>query len=143
MVAVDEQILRHYQQVSGEHDRFRSWEHCYRYFRKTIPHGLCNDREQAAVQLAFYLASWGMYRASSFLFRHAFTVHLGVIEILDDSSFTDFWNAEFGAEGTADLGPQINAAIKGITNAYRRFGHPTDTLVTKVMLGTFGGLPAC
>ena len=37
----------------------------------------------------------------------------------------------------------VNGAINGLRKAYSPFGTPTDTLVTKVLLGTLGCLPAC
>jgi hypothetical protein len=136
--------------LSGEHHRYRSWEHCYDYFRRTTPQGLSADRDQAALQLAFYLASWGMYRGSSFLLQHSYTVHLGVIDLLGARRFSVLWTREFGAGGTDDdLVPTILKAIDGIRKAYQPFapsansGQPTDTLITKVILGTFGCLPAC
>ena len=40
--------------------------------------------DEAALQLGFYLASWGMYRGSSFLLRRTYTVHEEVVERLGD-----------------------------------------------------------
>jgi len=37
----------------------------------------------------------------------------------------------------------ILQVIETIRKVYSPFGQPTDTLVTKVLLGTFGCLPAC
>jgi hypothetical protein len=37
----------------------------------------------------------------------------------------------------------VLAAAEAIRDGYRPYGRPTDTLVTKVLLGTFGCLPAC
>ena len=48
--------------------RFKSWEHNYRIFceerEKTNP-----DIDKLSIHLSFYLASWGMYRGSSFLLQ--------------------------------------------------------------------------
>ena len=35
------------------------------------------------------------------------------------------------------------ALVEAVKAAYERFGTPTDTLATKVLLGTVGCLPAC
>lgn len=92
----------------------------------------------------FILLVGEMYRASSFLFKHAFTVHLGVIDMLSEPRFSVLWQTEFGTNETDDeVMPVISEAIKGIRTAYLSFGEPTDTLVTKVILGTFGCPPAC
>ena len=48
---------------ANENGRSRSWEHCYRVFRdaRTDP---SPDYDYLSLHLAFYLASWGMYRGS-------------------------------------------------------------------------------
>ncbi len=91
-----------------------------------------------------------MYRGSSFLLQYSFTAHLGVIDLLRKPSFSVLWETEFGANRTDyDLVPKIIEAIDGIRTAYQPFaklsasGQASDTLVTKVILGTFGCLPAC
>lgn len=136
--------------TGGEHHRYRTWEHCYRYFRSAARETSEDVRCHAALQLAFYLASWGMYRGSSFLLQYAYTVHLGVIDVLREARFSALWQEEFGA-GKADdaLVPTMLDACAAIEEAYRPFAcnanskKATDTLVTKVVLGTFGCLPAC
>ena len=55
---------------------------------------LSDQRDEAAIQLAFYLASWGMYRGSSFLLQRAYSVHLGVIEHLAAPRIWSLWEAE-------------------------------------------------
>ena len=132
----------------GEHHRYRSWEHCYGYFRSNRAISL--DRDQAALQLGFYLASWGMYRGSSFLLQHAYTVHRGVIDLIAEGRFTELWDADVGAsEADVKFVPVIIELIKGVREAYKPFApaiasaQPTETLITKVLLGTFGCLPAC
>jgi hypothetical protein len=134
-----------------DHDRSRSWEHCYFYFRKTAPDNFSKERDHAALQLGFYLASWGMYRGSSFLLQHAYTVHRGVIELLAEDRFKLLWELEYGKDylDNKKLRPLIIEAIQSIKDAYKSFvpnagsQQPTDTLVTKIILGTFGCLPAC
>ena len=53
---------------ANENGRSRSWEHCYRVFRdaRTDP---SPDYDYLSLHLAFYLASWGMYRGSCFIFH--------------------------------------------------------------------------
>jgi len=124
---------------SEEHHRYRSWEYCYGYFRGADP----KDIEQAALHLGFYLASWGMYRGSSFLLQSAYPVHLGVIKILLKPQFSILREQEFGAgSNDAEFVPRIQDAVNEIRGAYADLGRPTDTLVTKIILGTLGCLPA-
>jgi hypothetical protein len=100
----------------------------------------------AAIQLGFYLASWGMYRGSSFLLRRSYTVHRGVVDALAMPQFSPLWEREFGsADEDVALVDKILEATETIRKVYQEFApkRPTDTLVTKVILGTFGCLPAC
>ena len=149
-MSIHQKIQAYYSDASDEHHRYRSWEHCYGYFRAARKTSLASNRDNAALQLAFYLASWGMYRGSSFLLRHAYTVHRGVIDLIGQPRFTPLWESDFGAKETDDqFLITIRELIDGIKQAYRPFApvtrsaQPTDTLVTKVLLGTFGCLPAC
>ena len=147
-MTIHQRIQDYYRGGADEHHRYRSWEHCYRYFRGARLGGPAADRDHAALQLAFYLASWGMYR-NSFLLQHTYTVHRGVIDLIGDPRFTALWGADFGASETDDqFLPTIRELIDGVRQAYKPFApagsaQPTDTLITKVILGTFGCLPAC
>ena len=134
----------------GEHHRYRSWEHCYEYFRRARPGGLAADRDRATLELAFYLASWGMYRGSSVLLDYAYTAHRGVVDVVADARFDGLWKADFGARtGDDRLVPDVLELVGAVRGAYeplaraRGSRRATDTLVTKVVLGTFGCLPAC
>jgi hypothetical protein len=142
--------IQAYHGEADEHHRYRSWEHCYRYFRQLTEQDLVTNREHAALQLAFYLASWGMYRGSSFLLQHAYTVHRSVIDVLVSPRFEALKDPNFGTRA-ADLHlvPLVSDLVAAVKAAYFPFarrvgaGNTTDTLVTKVILGTIGCLPAC
>jgi hypothetical protein len=140
-------IQAYHENMSGEHHRYRSWEHCYRFFRDR--ERVSKDGDHAALQLGFYLASWGMYRGSSFLLQHSSTVHRAVVDQLMASRFFDLWTCDFGSEpGDVHLIAKMMEAARAIREAYRPFAPDAETrqasatLVTKVMLGTFGCLPA-
>ena len=64
---------------ANENGRSRSWEHCYRAFRdaRTDP---SPDYDYLSLHLAFYLASWGMYRGSCFIFQKDYKVHTPIVE---------------------------------------------------------------
>jgi hypothetical protein len=136
--------------MAGEHHRYRSWEHCFGYFQSTTPQKLKQDPRPAALHLGFYLASWGMYRGSGFLLQHAYTIHLDVVRLLASSTFDPLWKTEFGADqDDSGLAPAVLTAASAVRNSYHPFassaeaGDATDTLVTKILLGTLGCLPAC
>ena len=143
-MTIREKIHTYYSGMADAHHRYRSWEHCFKYFHCSTPEVIAEDCDRAALQLGFYLASWGMYRGSSFLLQHGYTVHLEVIKRLVAPRYSILWDQEFGArDDDSELVPIIQAAIDTVRASYEPFGNATDTLVTKVILGTFGSLPAC
>ena len=134
--------IRDYLGAREQHDREYAWEYCYKHFRKAKTEATRADRNCAALQLSSYLASWGMYR-NSFLLQHAYTVQLGAVDCLLQSKFSALWDQEFGASANdTQLIPVILEACEELRAAYRPFGKATDTLVTKVLLGTIGCFPA-
>jgi hypothetical protein len=147
---ISEKIQTFCSRMVSEHHRYRSWEHCYNYFQSTSRREIVANRDHAALQLGFYLASWGMYRGSSFLLQHTYTIHKSVIDQLLEARFSILWETEFGTgQNDRDLIPIVLELIDAIREAYSPFvlsgetSQPTDTLVTKVLLGTLGTLPAC
>jgi hypothetical protein len=146
-MTIQENIQQYYRGMADEHHRYRSWEHCYRYFHGLTAESAAVNRETAALHLGFYLASWGMYRGSSFLLQRGYSAHYGVIDKIFQPQFKPLWTREFGIkDNDAELLPTILDAVEVIRDAYRPIAgtrEATDTLVTKVVLGTFGSLPAC
>ena len=61
--------------------RYRSWEYCYKVFHDARKEKEV-DSDYLSLQLAFYLASWGMYRGSSFLLQKDYKIHIPVVEEL-------------------------------------------------------------
>src|SRR5208283_1742438 len=138
---IHEEIQAYHGGMTGAHHRYRSWENCFRYFHRSTPDAVAANRDHAALQLGFYLASWGMYRGSSFLLQHSYTIHLGVIDQLVTPQFSVLWKQEFGAgDNDLKLVPIILKAITAIREAYRPFAplaesrQASDTLVTKILL---------
>jgi hypothetical protein len=146
-VPVRDKIQAYCAGVTGEDDREQSWLHCYRYFRGFKAEALTPDLDHAALHLGFYLASWGMYRGSSFLPRYAYTIHRGIVEQLVEPKFSALWDKEFGSgPDDTELVPVILEAIDAFRETYKPFAGTSvasDTLLTKIMLVTFGSLPAC
>lgn len=113
--------------------RYLSWEHCYNAF------GNCKlDADTLALHLGFYLASWGMYRGSTHLLQRDYKIHIPTVEIIKE--FKDL-RCERNAEITETDIPRILEVKDKIFNDYQGF-KPTDTLITKIILGTLGCVPA-
>ena len=114
--------------IADQNHRYKSWEHLH---------------------LSFYLASWGMYRGSSFLLWKDYQIHTEVVrKILENKHLQgiDFSLVEY------EKLKEIIKLIEWIKNWYtenikivngeQKIINVTDTLVTKILLGTLGCVPA-
>lgn len=122
---------------NDNHSRYLSWEHCYLFFKENSKQILA-DKEMldlASLNLAFYLASWGMYRGSSNLLQKDYKIHTELIKTLL-KKHADLWNEDITWE-------KLNEANEDVISHYQDNGvTPTDTLITKVLMGIFGCVPA-
>lgn len=128
------------QMEADKQSRSYSWVHCRRAF---LQRSSLSD-EELALHLAFFLASWGMYRGGSFLLQKDFSVHLPVVVALRSPEFDPLWDmAASGAhEDAMDLTLKLG---NDIHSAYLHAAHVksvTPVLVTKVLLGTVCCAPA-
>ncbi|HEY6144389.1 MAG TPA: hypothetical protein VIV55_13340 [Flavobacterium sp.] len=62
--------------TNDEYHRYKSWDNCHRAFN------ISSQAEIHILELAFYLASWGMYRGSSGLLQKNHLIHKGTVNIL-------------------------------------------------------------
>ena len=76
--------------------------------------------------------------------------NLGVVELLSSPRMSILWQQEFGAgPNDSQLLPIILSAADLVRGTYQSFAtanesrDASDTLVTKVLLGTLGCIPAC
>lgn len=134
-----------------ENGRSRSWEHCYRAFRdaRTEPYP---DRDYLSLHLAFYLASWGMYRGSSFLLQKDYKVLVPVVEEILKPDY----DCLFGVACTDLREHEVQARLKKVCEEIAAYFHPireevagrevttpvSPVLITKILMGTLGCVPA-
>lgn len=118
--------------------RYTSFDYCYNYFRLT--EDLKADIEKSCLHLAFYLASWGMYRGSSFLLQKNAKYLQPMIEFIDslDNSFWEIDVDSYNEESMQSI-IQVYEEIKNLI-VPRKSTHVT--LITKILLGVFGFIPA-
>ena len=134
-----------------ENGRSRSWEHCYRVFRdaRTDP---SPDYDYLSLHLAFYLASWGMYRGSYFLLQKDYKVLVPIVEkvlkleydCLFGLACTDLRDSEV-QERLKKLCDDIAKHFRPIRDqvAGREIESPVSpVLITKILMGTLGCVPA-
>lgn len=83
------QLIRDYfnETVRDSHGRYMSWRHCYKTFSENRNTTNKQAIDYLSLHLAFYLASWGMYRGSSFLLQKDYKVHIPVVEIIQEQKY--------------------------------------------------------
>lgn len=139
MIKTDiETVVNKFKNQSNPYNRFTSFDYCYNYFRTT--NDITQDIEKSCLVLGFYLASWGMYRGSSFLLQKSvkhFELTIQYIATLDKS----IWEI--------DANNYDEKSIQTIINIYQHIktrlinkGNSDLTLITKILLGVFGFIPA-
>src|SRR5665647_3561673 len=136
---------------SDPNGRYRSWDYCYKQFHNARNNPNANI-DCLSLHLSFYLASWGMYRGSSFLLQKDYRIHIPVIqEILKEK-----YNPLFGIEcvelrkiENQQLLIELNNFLDDYYNAVRssvkEIKTPvkiSDTLITKILMGTLGCVPS-
>lgn len=127
--------------------RYMSWEDCFNAFKSMDK----SDVDYFSLHLAFYLASWGMYRGSSALLWKDYRVHNEAVVIIKAYSNLQ---CKFGKE--VDDIENIFRVKEELENHYKSIYYikpksndskegsvsPTKTLITKILLGTLGCVPA-
>ena len=132
--------------ISDVQHRYRSWDHCFLAFS--------NNRQNLdvlALHLGFYLASWGMYRGSGGLLQKNHLVHEGAVKILLSDQFKTLkcnYQREVdekSIQSILKLKKTLSDHYKGIHFTKKDKQQPisdTDTLLSKILLGTFACVPA-
>ena len=136
---------------TDENGRYRSWEYCYSHFIKA--RGSKDvDYDYLSLQLAFYLASWGMYRGSSFLLQKDYKIHIPVVKELLSEKYDTLAGIECSdlrQESNQKLLQDINSFLEQYYDKIRREVKERDlknklsfSLITKILMGTLGCVPA-
>jgi len=145
---IKETIKDFFKEIEGDNNhRYKSWEHCYNYFSledKKI------NRDIACLHLAFYLASWGMYRGSTFLLQKDYLIHMPAVKLIIKRK-NNLQNIDFSrledrkAKEIIDFAKLIKKQyidnIK-IVKGKKKEINVSDALVSKILLGTLGCIPA-
>ena len=134
-----------------ENGRSRSWEHCYRVFRdaRTDP---SPDFDYLSLHLAFYLASWGMYRGSSFLLQKDYKVLVPVVEEILKPEYDCLFGVACTDVRDGDVWKQYTKLYDYISYYFHRIreevrgravaSSASPVLITKILMGTLGCVPA-
>jgi len=142
--ASPETHLQKYLSHRAPEARYASFDYCFNYFQTYREQGRLPDLlradtvQQSCLQLGFYLASWGMFRGAADLLQRSARHLVPLIEVIVKAP-PDIWevDAHMYGDGTCpvifEVTDQVRAALAQAAS---------DTLVTKIMLGVFGCVPA-
>lgn len=130
-------------------ERYASFDFCYNYFYSFYKENklseLADEKnlQASCLQIGFYLASWGMMRGSSFLLeKSARNYKKMIIEI--SKMEPELWEIDVGNYNKENISlllcckKKIVSALGADEKGYK----PSDTLITKIMLGVFANVPA-
>ena len=134
-----------------ENGRYRSWKHCYSNFINARDNKNA-ELDYLSLQLAFYLASWGMYRGSSFLLQKDYKIHIPVVKELLKEEYDPLAGidcVELKRKENQRLLENINAFLdeyySNIRDEVKNIkvrNQLSSTLITKILMGTLGCVPA-
>ncbi len=137
-------ITKIVEKFEEKHDacgRDASFDYCHNYFHPSNKNDLTKNIEQSCLSLGFYLASWGMFRGSSFMLKKSSKHFEPLVEYIA-SVPEKSWHinaSNFEKDGNIDFLIEQYNKIKEILIPG---SHAHLTLVTKVMLGVFASVPA-
>lgn len=127
-------------------ERYASFDYCYNYFysfyKKDRLTELASDDniQVSCLQLGFYLASWGMMRGSSFLLEKSLRHYKKLIIAISEMD-PKLWEIDVNNYTEKNIQMLLNCK-DDIIQALGEENNPTDTLITKIMLGVFANVPA-
>ena len=136
---------------ANENGRSRSWEHCYRVFRdaRTDPSPDC---DYLSLHLAFYLASWGMYRGSSFLLQKDYKVLVPIVEEILKPEYDCLFGVACADLRESEVKDRLENLNKYIAKHFEPIrdevagrkvaSDVSPVLITKILMGTLGCVPA-
>jgi len=132
--------------TTDEFHRYKSWDNCHQAFN------VAEQTQIHTLELAFYLASWGMYRGSSGLLQKTHLIHKGTVDILFSKESLKLKCDQKNEVSRINL-TEILDLKKKLADHYSKIyftkgaDNPkpistTDTLLSKILLGTLGCVPA-
>lgn len=141
-VGMDEAVGR-YLSARDPSARYTSFDYCFNHFQQHRAEvkawGEPTGMEVSCLQLGFYLASWGMLRGSAELLQRSARHLVPLVETIADVP-AEVWDLDLDSYDKAgiDLVYRTSADVRDALRPLKA----SNILVTKVMLGVFGCVPA-
>lgn len=138
-----DQAVARYLGARDANARYASFDYCFNHFQQHRSTAKSESdsvgMEASCLQLGFYLASWGMLRGSAELLQRSARHLIPLVSTIADAP-KELWELDVDGYDADGLDLLLGAAAD-IRHALRPL-QASDTLVTKVMLGVFGCVPA-
>ena len=88
---------------NGFETRYNSWVYCHSFFKTLYQNNKSKkykeltevDKKLSLLNLAFYLASWGMYRGSSFVLQYDYKIFKNIISIILNEKYDMLWDIDY------------------------------------------------
>ena len=145
--------------AGNKFSRGLAWDHCHDAFQKASRGSEPFDYDALAKELTVYLANWGMYRGSSFLIWLDYRIHTKPVEMMMDAGYSalfddgillskvDYQKLLFGKDGIYRKLDQYYSPIHREIRRQQKeeeneLNSESDTLITKILLGVYGCIPA-
>ena len=127
-------------------ERYASFDYCFNYFQSFREAGRIAELvgrehlQSSCLEIGFYLASWGMLRGSSFLLNKSAKFYEPLIAAIA-SAEPALWDIDADRYTPANVRLLLDYKDT-VRRALGRANNPSDILVSKIMLGVFGSVPA-
>ena len=134
--------------------REMAWVNCYKCFSNACISRNINE-DYLSLMLTAYLASWGMYTRKSFLLKRDYRIHVPIVQLLVEEEYRCLYGIECKEyyEDSNQFIDKLEKLYKEIETKYdetrkrvygseNKDGTVSETLITKVLMGTMGCTPA-
>jgi hypothetical protein len=168
---LDPKILEKFLKYSKvKYHRYQSWKHCYLHFQnlhKKKTEITKDECDLASLNLAMYLASWGMFRGSTISLQLDYKFYCPIVKVLLNENYNELWNLNTEIEKYKNgdkvkniqytfvkLRDELNGKLEKCLSDYKenlkkymcedtiKSENFTSTFISKVLLGTIGCIPA-
>jgi hypothetical protein len=127
--------------------RYASFDYCFNYFKSFYENGKVEEiasqenLQMSCLQLGFYLASWGMLRGSTFLLQKSVKHFEALIKEVA-SMDTSLWEIDVDLYSSENIDIILTTKNRIRKQLGDKSEYASDTLISKIMLGVFGNVPA-
>ncbi len=141
--------------ATGQEHRYRSYDYCKNLFEQYYTQKTLNginlteeEKDYFALNLFCYLASWGMLRGSAWLLKlKSYRFFVGTVDIIFNKKYESLltlnpYSEDFESkkdnyfESICDLAGELETDLK------KRGGKTSIVLLGKIIMGTYGCIPA-